>query len=73
MRKHQPSPTAAITSPAIAGPMRRAPFAIDELMAMALLRSAILDHLDEEGLAPRHVERVDQTLESGERDDLARA
>ena len=36
--KHQPSPKALITRPAMAGPISRAPFAIEELIAMALLR-----------------------------------
>jgi hypothetical protein len=39
MRKHHPSPKAAMMRPPIAGPMRRAPLAIEELMAMAFERS----------------------------------
>ncbi len=31
---------------------------------------AVVDHLDEEGLAAGHVERVDQALQGGEGDDL---
>ena len=40
MRKHQPSLVAAISMPASDGPISRATFTIDELMAMALPRSA---------------------------------
>ncbi len=40
IRKHHPSLLAAITSPASDGPTSRAMFTMDELMAMALLRSA---------------------------------
>jgi hypothetical protein len=39
-RKHQPSPTAATSSPATAGPTTRAPLNIEELSAMALTRSS---------------------------------
>ena len=39
-RKHQPSPTAATSRPAIAGPTTRAPLTIEELSAIALLRSS---------------------------------
>src|SRR6185437_15570064 len=39
MRKHHPSPNAAMMKPPIAGPIRRAPLTIEELMAMALARS----------------------------------
>ena len=38
--KHQPSPTAAMTTPPMLGPMIRLAFTIDELRAMALGRSA---------------------------------
>ncbi len=31
---------------------------------------AIVDHLDQEGLPPRHVERIDHPLQRGERDDF---
>ena len=40
MKKHHPSLVAAIRIPASDGPIRRAMFTIDELMAMALPRSA---------------------------------
>ena len=40
IRKHQPSPTAAMISPPIDGPMIRLAFTIVELSAMALGRSA---------------------------------
>ena len=40
MAKHHPSPTAAMSTPAIDGPSRRAPLTIDELSAMALGRSS---------------------------------
>ena len=39
-RKHQPSPTAATSTPATAGPMIRAPFIIEELSAIAFMRSS---------------------------------
>src|SRR5579884_2855178 len=39
-KKHQPSPMAATTIPATAGPMTRAPLNMDELSAMAFTRSA---------------------------------
>ena len=38
--KHQPSPTAAMITPPIDGPMIRLPFTIDEFSAMAFGRSA---------------------------------
>ena len=38
--KHQPSPTAAMSRPPIAGPIMRLPLTSDELSAMALGRSA---------------------------------
>ena len=70
MRKHQPSLVAAITTPAIEGPISRARFTIDEFRAIALPRSRlVLDHREEKGLPGGHVERVDDPLHDAQGDD----
>ena len=50
--------------------MRRAMLTMEELMAMALPRSAaVVDHLHHEGLAAGHVEAVDDALRDAEDED----
>src|SRR6185437_10795240 len=58
MKKHQPSLVAAITMPASDGPTRRATLTIEELIAIALERSA------------RLVESVNDALKCAEREDF---
>jgi hypothetical protein len=55
----------------MAGPISRAPFCHGGVNGDSVTEVVtILDHLYEEGLAPRHVERVDQTLQGSENNDF---
>ena len=55
----------------MAGPTSRAPFAIEELMAMALLRSLRSSTIcTRKDWRAGHVEGVDQALQRRERNDL---
>jgi hypothetical protein len=61
--KHQPSPTAAIITPPIDGPSRRAALTIDEF-ERDRVREVIssVHHLNDKSLSSRHVESINQTL-----------
>ena len=58
-------------TPPIDGPITRLPLTIEELSAIAFGRSAaILDHLHDERLTRRRVERVDRPLQHLQHDQL---
>jgi hypothetical protein len=44
---------------------------MEELIAMALERSALFDHLNHEGLARGHIEGVDESLKRAQGEDFA--
>ena len=60
----------ATRMPAIAGPTMRDALNIDELSAIAFIRSFAADHIDDEGLPRRNVERVHDAEQRGEREDV---